>query len=389
MEKNSSRSRFDVGIVGAGQLARMMIEAAIPLDLRLRLLAQSPADGAAIVWPDVVIGSPDDPAAVVDFARLCDVVTFDHELVAPESLSALVDNDVVIRPSAATLEFAQNKLWQRRSFAEHGFPVPPFARVSSSSEIESFAATDGWPVAFKTAKGGYDGRGVWRIEDANEAASVFDSLGGRTTDILVERWIPIDREIAVMVARSPSGQIATYPVVDTLQVEGICREIVAPADVPSEIADRAEQLARSIARTIGLTGVMAVEYFVSGNDVLINEIATRPHNSGHYTIEGCVTSQFEQHLRAVMDLPLGDTSLRSDAVVTVNVLGGSTGEDPKHGLAAALAIEGVHIHLYGKEARRGRKLGHVTVTGFELDDIRRRAWQAAELLAGEPAGVVR
>ncbi len=378
--------RFDIGIVGAGQLARMMIEAAIPLGLRIQLLAQTPNDGAALVWPDVVVGSPDDPETMLKFGRSCEVVTFDHELVSVASLDTLTRHNVVIRPGMSTLKFAQNKLWQRRAFSQVGLPVPDFAPVQSISDIEAFAEATGWPVALKTAHGGYDGRGVWRVENRNEAVSILSTITGRARDILVERWIPIDREIAVLVARTPSGQIATYPVVDTLQTEGICREIVAPANVVPEISNEADELARSLAESIELVGVMAVELFLANSELLINEIATRPHNSGHYTIEGCVTSQFEQHLRAVMDWPLGMTSLRSDYVVTVNVLGGSSGQDPMNALPAALALEGVHVHLYGKEARPGRKLGHVTVTGTNLVEIRDLAWRAAEQLTGEPAG---
>jgi 5-(carboxyamino)imidazole ribonucleotide synthase len=387
MEKAELQPTFDVGIIGAGQLARMMAQAAIPLGLRLRLFAQSATDGAALIWPDVEIGSPDDPDAVAAFASACGIVTFDHELVPRASLDRLIQNNTTMRPGPSTLAFAQDKRWQRERFAQLGFPVPPFEVVKSVQDVAAFAIDWGWPLALKTSYGGYDGRGVWRIENPIDTATLLASLSTNTRDIIVERWIPIEREIAVMVARSPSGQIATYPVVQTVQVEGICREVGAPASLTNAQSSRAIDLASEIAKAIDLTGMMAVEFFVAGDDILINEIATRPHNSGHYTIEGCTTSQFEQHLRAVMDWPLGATDLRFDNVVTVNLLGGSNAQEPRMGLPEALAIEGVHVHLYGKGARPGRKLGHVTAVGSDLNEVRGRASRAAEILTGEPAEV--
>jgi 5-(carboxyamino)imidazole ribonucleotide synthase len=234
----------------------------------------------------------------------------------------------------------------------------------------------------KTASGGYDGRGVWRVESPAEAAELVASLLNRV--LLVESWVPIDREVAVMIARSPSGESAIYPVVDTVQRDGICHEIVAPANISPALTNRAVELATEVAEVVELTGVMALELFVTGEQLLINEIATRPHNSGHHTIEGCATSQFEQHLRAVLGLPLGETHLVAEHVVTVNVLGGSAGEDPSRALTRALSIPGVHVHLYGKGPRPGRKLGHVTALGNDIDDARERALRAANILKGEP-----
>jgi 5-(carboxyamino)imidazole ribonucleotide synthase len=379
----SMNERFDIGIVGAGQLARMMVQAAISLGLRVRVLAESPADSAALVWPDIVIGSPNDPEVVASFAEACNVVTFDHELVPPKVLAVLTVQRATLRPNPKALALAQDKLWQREQFARRGLPVPRFHGVRSIEDVAAFAIETGWPVAVKTAVGGYDGRGVWRVASAPEAAELFASLPARGTNLIAEAWVPIDREVAAMVARSPAGEVATYPVVDTLQIDGICREIVAPAGISAHLSDKATALAIDVAKAIDLTGVMALELFVAGDELFINEIATRPHNSGHYTIEGCTTSQFEQHLRAVMDLPLGSTDLTAEHVVTVNVLGGPTGEDPRQTLAQALALPGVNVHLYGKSARPGRKLGHVTVLGENLEEARERAWLAAGLLTGE------
>jgi 5-(carboxyamino)imidazole ribonucleotide synthase len=376
--------RFDIGIVGAGQLARMMLQAAISLGLRVRVLAESPVESAALVWPDVMVGSPNDPDAIASFARACNVVTFDHELVPPRCLDRLTEELATLRPSAGALAFAQDKRWQREQFALRGLPVPPFRIVRSVEDISAFATEAGWPVALKTAVGGYDGRGVWRLEDALQASAVLASLAHQPNDLITEAWVPIDREVAVMIARSPRGETTTYPVVDTLQLDGICREIVAPAGIPPTLAERAVELAAEVAVAIDLTGVMALELFVAGDELFINEIATRPHNSGHYTIEGCATSQFEQHLRAVSDLPLGSINLTAAHVVTVNILGGVSGKDPREALAEALSVPGANVHLYGKSARSGRKLGHVTVLSDDLDEARVRAWTAANLLTGEP-----
>jgi 5-(carboxyamino)imidazole ribonucleotide synthase len=375
--------RYDVGIVGAGQLARMMVQAAISLGLQVRLLSESPTDGAALVWPDVVVGSPNDPDAVASFAEACDVVTFDHELVPPLVLERLVAQGINVRPSPSALAFAQNKRLQRERFGQLGLPVPPFQRVQSLDNIAMMGATFGWPLAIKMAAGGYDGRGVWRIDSVASASDLFDKLAGRESELIAEAWMPIEREVAVIVARSPSGTSVVYPVVDTVQADGICREIVAPAGVSSDIASEATALALAVAESIDVTGVMALELFVSGARLYINEIATRPHNSGHYSIEGCVTSQFEQHLRAVVGLPLGSTDLTASHVVTVNVLGGPEAEDPRFALAAALEDSGVHVHLYGKAARPGRKLGHVTVLSDDLESARARAWRAAFALSGQ------
>ncbi|MGH2558878.1 MAG: 5-(carboxyamino)imidazole ribonucleotide synthase [Thermomicrobiales bacterium] len=378
----TERSRFqsaDIGIVGGGQLARMMAQAAIPLGVRLRVLAARADDSAAQVCSDVVVGSPDDPDVLSAFARDCRVVTFDHELVPAAALSRLNDESVCLRPSPVALAFAQDKGWQRERLGALGYPVPPHRTVSDRAEITAFAEEHKWPVVVKTPRGGYDGRGVWIIESPAQAADVADRLG---RSLLVEPWLPIEREVAVMVARRPSGQVATYPVVETVQVDGICHEVIAPAPISDAMAAEAGELAKAIAEAIGLVGVMAVELFVAKGRLLLNELATRPHNSGHFSIEGCVTSQFEQHLRAVLDWPLGSTTLTAPVAVMVNVLGGPDGADPRDLRPHALAIDGVHVHLYGKDARHGRKLGHVTVLGDDEPSVRERAARAASILAG-------
>lgn len=375
--------RAMVGIVGAGQLARMTLQAAIPLDVSIRLLAERANDGAALIWRDVIFGAPSDTVALAMLAATTDVVTFDHELVPVATLSRLEAEGRTLRPSPATMALAQNKQRQREMHADLGLPVPAFNITEDPTDAVSFAAGHGWPVVAKSASGGYDGRGVWVLRDTEEAERFAGELAQNPTTIVLEEFVPIDRELAILVARRPNGEQVVYPLVETIQIDGICHEIIAPARVDERLEAEAMEIAHRVADAAGVTGVMALELFESGGQLLINEIATRPHNSGHYTIEGTVTSQFEQHLRAVLDWPLGITALNAPYVVTVNILGPGDGSDPASRRVLALAVPGVHVHFYGKEARPGRKLGHVTALGDNLDDVRNRAWQAATLLTGE------
>lgn len=369
-----------VGIVGGGQLARLTYQAGISLGLTVRLLAEHAEDSAARVGADVALGSPQAARRLANFVAGCDVVTFDHELVDTALVAQLEHAGALFRPSSQVLALAQNKRRQRQELGALGLPIPPFRLVQNVAEVTAFAAEAGWPLILKSARGGYDGRGVWLAADAAAAAAVLDQLGQRRLDVIAERCVPIDRELAVLVARRPGGQTVVYPVVETVQVGGICREILAPAPIGDGLRRRAQQLVERLAATIDATGILAVELFQAGDELFVNEIAVRPHNSGHYSIEGCVTSQFENHLRAVLDWPLGDASLTAAAVVTVNVLGAAEG-DPHDHLALALNEPGARVHLYSKAARPGRKLGHVTVVGADMEDVRRRARRAANALA--------
>jgi 5-(carboxyamino)imidazole ribonucleotide synthase len=365
-------------MVGAGQLARMAQQAAIGLEVELKVLAESRDDPAVLAGATFVPGSPDSLEDLRSLAEISDVVTFDHEGVDPEALRQLEGEGFLLAPGSAAKLHAQDKLHARESLSKLGLPVPPFAAVESPEGFERFASEHGWPVVAKAPRGGYDGRGVWIVEDADEAAEV---LGTATGPLLLEPLLEIQREIAVIVARSTSGETASYPVVETVQEDAMCREIVAPAPVPEEVAAEAGRIAVRIAEEIGSTGVMALELFVTPDGLIINELALRPHNSGHYSIEGCVTSQFEQHLRAVLGLPLGSTELVSPSVVTVNVVGTEAG-DPAGRIAGALAVPGAHVHLYGKASRPGRKLGHVTVCGERSGPTREAARSAARALEG-------
>ena len=371
-----------VGFVGAGQLARMAQQAAIPLGIRLRVLAETPTDSAAQVVPDVMVGDYRNLDDLLAFAEGCDVVTFDHELTSPAHLLALEQAGCRLAPTPAAKRFAQDKWHQRSMLGSLGFPVPPHALVRTAADVEAFARTHSWPVVVKAVRGGYDGRGVWVVEDAAEAAAVVDSAHeGR--ELLVETFVPIIRELAVMVARRASGDQAVYPVVETVQSSGICNEVIAPAQIEPAVATAARDLAGRIAEAIGVTGIFAVELFQMADALLINELAARPHNSGHWSIEGAKTSQFANHLRAVCDWPLGSTEPIAPVSVMVNVLGREDGSDPADLLQGALGDPNTHVHLYGKVPRPGRKLGHVTVCGDDAADVRKRARAAAAALGQE------
>jgi 5-(carboxyamino)imidazole ribonucleotide synthase len=368
-----------VGMVGGGQLARMTHQAAISLGQSLRVLAESPDDGAALVAADVRIGTHTDLAALREFAKGCEAVTFDHEHVPNEHIATLAAEGVTIYPGASAMRYAQDKREMRARLADLGVPVPRWRAVSSVSDISDFAAVVGWPVVAKATRGGYDGKGVWML-DSPQAAAELVATG---MPLIVEERVPLRRELAALVARSPFGQVAAYPVVETVQRDGICVEVLAPAPGLSEkLAIEAQQLGIDLAQSLGVVGLLAVELFETDDGIVVNELAMRPHNSGHWTIEGACTSQFEQHLRAVLDYPMGSTALIAPVVVMANVLGGTPGgisiDERLHHLFAD--DPGARVHLYGKAIRPGRKIGHVTVLGDDLDSVRARAARAATWL---------
>jgi 5-(carboxyamino)imidazole ribonucleotide synthase len=371
-----------VGVVGGGQLARMMAPAAIGLGIRLRVLAREATDSAAQVVPDVEVGDERDLDALRRFAKDCDVLTFDHEQVPTEHLRALEREGVVVRPGPDALVHAQDKAVMRARLAELGVPSPRWAVVASSHDIQAFGDEVGWPFVLKTPRGGYDGKGVRLVAAPDDAATWLESLGPGAT-LLAEERVRFDRELAVLVARSPHGQAAVYPVVETVQADGVCREVLAPAAISEEHALSAQSVALRIAEGLGVTGVFAVEMFDTDVGVVVNELAMRPHNSGHWTIEGARTSQFEQHLRAVLDLPLGETSMSAPHVAMSNVLGGEIA-DMYDGYLHCMAHDpGVHLHMYGKVVRPGRKVGHATTLGEDAEDVRARARHAAAFLRGD------
>ena len=368
-----------VAMVGAGQLARMTQQAAISLGVRLIVLADGEEDPAVLAGARPHLSSAaglDDLRAI---ARGVPVVTFDYEQVDPEALAALESEGVTLAPSAAAHLFAQDKLHQRLELAAFGFPVPPFRHATTAADAQAFADEYGWPLVAKPPRGGYDGKGVFRLESAEAAAGL---LRAYPDGLLLEPLLDLQAEVAVLVARSRNGEIRTYPVIRTVQVDGMLRELIVPAPVEPATAERAVALAHDVAERIDATGIMALELFLTPDGLLINELALRPHNSGHWTIEGAVTSQFENHLRAVLGWPLGATELTAPAVATVNVVGPADGSDPGERLPDALAVSDAKVHLYGKTARPGRKLGHVTVRGEDARYARAAAHEAVRILEG-------
>jgi 5-(carboxyamino)imidazole ribonucleotide synthase len=372
-------------MVGGGQLARMTHQAAIALGQSLHVLAVSPTDPAALVSPNVTLGAHTDLDALRGFAAGCDVLTFDHEHVPTEHLRTLVDEGVTVHPGPDALVHAQDKLVMRERLAALGLPVPEFAEVTEVAHAVKFGDEHGWPCVLKAARGGYDGRGVWLLDDPDGARSLVARRLEAGTPLLVERRVIMRRELAALVARSPFGQGACWPLVETVQSKGICVEVLAPAPgLGPGAAEEAEDLALRVAAALGVVGVQAVELFDTRAGFVVNELAMRPHNSGHWTIEGARTSQFEQHLRAVLDYPLGATDALAPAVVMANVLGApdipAMGADERlHHLLAR--FRDAHVHYYGKQERPGRKIGHVTMLGARLDDVRTRAKLAAHWLS--------
>ena len=373
-----------VTMVGGGQLARMTHQAAIALGQCLRVLAERPTDPAAVVSPDVVIGSHLDLAALREAAVGSSALTFDHEHVPTEHLETLVAEGVTVAPPPEALAYAQDKLAMRRKLAALNVSIPPFAAVSSSADVVAFGEEHGWPVVVKAIRGGYDGRGVWMPADAAEATRIVEAQEG--TPLLVESKVDLRRELSAMVARSKYGQGATWPVVETVQREGQCAVVIAPAQgLSDEKAGEAEELALKLAAELGVVGVMAVELFETrGGALLVNELAMRPHNSGHWGMDGARTGQFEQHLRAVLDYPLGDTAPIVPVTVMANVLGAdeapamSMDERVHHVMARFPAVK---IHLYGKGERKARKIGHVNLLGDDAASVRANAELAAHFLS--------
>ncbi|SEG90826.1 5-(carboxyamino)imidazole ribonucleotide synthase [Thermomonospora echinospora] len=384
-----------VGMVGGGQLARMTQQAAIGLGVPLRVLAASPRDSAALVCADVRIGEHTSLADLRSFAKGCDAITFDHEHVPSAHIQALEAAGVACRPSSAALLHAQDKLVMRERLSAAGAPCPAFAPVDPRdplAAVEAFAAEHGLPVVLKATTGGYDGKGVWILESLGaDDRRLVESLSGEGLSLMVEQYVPFRRELAALVARSPYGQGAAYPVVETVQRDGICHEVLAPAPgLDEELAAEAQRLALDIAERLDLVGLLAVELFETGGSaapggLLVNELAMRPHNSGHWTIEGARTSQFEQHLRAVLNLPLGSTEPTARYTVMANVLGGDDPDIYPRYLHVMAHDPAVKVHFYGKEVRPGRKIGHVTALGDDLAETRERARHAADYLRWGPA----
>lgn len=372
-------------MVGGGQLARMTHEAGIPLGIKFKLLSDTPQDSAAQVVSEVVIGDYRDLDTLRAFARGCDVITFDHEHVPTEHLQALEADGIAVRPGRDALVHAQDKGVMRAKLSEIGAPCPRHRIVTDPADVAAFAAEiGGFPVILKTVRGGYDGKGVWVVRSEADAADPFRA----GVAVLAEEKVDFVRELAANIVRSPHGQAVAYPVVESIQVDGVCDTVIAPApELSEQLAGEAQQLALRIAAELGVVGHLAVELFETRKDdgtpgILVNELAMRPHNSGHWTQDGAITSQFANHVRAVLDLPLGDPRPRATWTVMCNVLGGDFPDMYQAYLHCMARDPQLKIHMYGKDVKPGRKVGHVNTYGDDLADVRERARHAADYLRG-------
>ena len=360
-----------VGVIGAGQLARMMVAPATALGIKLIPFASSNADSAAQIT-HCVIGDYKDLEAVKKFAQQCDVVTFEHELIPLSIIKALEADGVTVRPGSQSFEYSQDKEAMRKKLAN--FKAPSSKVVTSSNEIDQY------PVIAKSISGGYDGRGVWKVNSSQELSDLLKN----SPKLLIEELIDFDYEIAVMVARSPHSQATSWVPTQTIQSDGICTITISPAPLMSaEMSEKAQQIALDVAAEVKLIGVMAVEMFVKGDEIFINELAMRPHNSGHWTIDGARTSQFEQHLRAILDLPLGDPAMTDGYAVMGNILGKNKSDMYRPYLHLMARNPSLKFHMYGKEVRPGRKIGHVNVIGKDLVELRREIEHAVDYMSGE------
>ena len=359
-----------VGVIGAGQLARMMVAPASALGINLLLFAQSADDSAAQI-NNHVVGDYTDLEALKSFAARCDVITFEHELVPLPVIKGLEAAGVRVSPSSSSFVYSQDKAEMRKKLAD--YQVPAWKVITATSEVDQY------PLIAKAISGGYDGRGVWKINSQDELAEVLK----HTPKLLIEELISFDSEIAVMVARSPHGQATSWAPTQTVQEDGICTMTITPApSISDEIAEQAQKLALDIAAEVGVIGVMAVEMFVKGDQLFINELAMRPHNSGHWTIDGSRTSQFEQHLRAILDLPLGEPAMTHEYAVMGNILGGDKADMYRPYLHLMARNPDLKFHQYKKEVRKGRKIGHVTAIGSDLLQLTTDVQHARDYMSG-------
>ena len=359
-----------VGVIGAGQLARMMVAPATALGIDLLLFAQDEKDSGAQITHHV-IGDYKNLAEVLDFAKKCDVVTFEHELIPLSVIKGLEIEGIKVYPPSSAFIYSQDKAAMREMLKD--FPAPKSQVITDSTSVNDF------PIIAKAISGGYDGRGVWKVDTSAELAEILK----HTTPLLVEELIDFDTEIAVMVARSPHGQATSWAPVETVQEDGICTLTITPAQkISKEIAEEAQKIALEIAQLVGVVGVMAVEMFIKGETIYINELAMRPHNSGHWSIEGSVTSQFEQHLRAILDLPLGSPAMNHPYAVMGNVLGGEKTDMYRPYLHLMARTPSLHFHQYKKDVRPGRKIGHVTACGDDLLHLTQEVQHARDYMSG-------
>lgn len=367
-----------LGILGGGQLAKMTAAAAAKFGCEVVVLERQDDFPAHSLDTHAIVGDWDDPTQVMKLAPLVDIVTLENEFVDPAALGVLADPDHRLRPSVETLTRVQDKLRQKRTFAEAGLPVPRFADAPTPDAVREF----GFPAVLKRRRNSYDGRGNATVRTAADLAPAWAALDGDRNALYVEEFCAFARELAIIVTRGEDGRVARYPVVETVNREHICHVVKAPAGVPIELAHAAADIAERAAAAIGAVGSLGMEFFeMPDRRLLVNEIAPRVHNTGHYTIEACATSQFENHVRAVLGWPLGPTTMVAPAAAMVNLLAYGDGSGVPRGLEAALGVPGAHVHVYGKtRSTRGRKMGHVTALGATVDEAYRCAQRAADLI---------
>lgn len=376
------KASVTLGIIGGGQLAKMLAQSASQFGCDIVVLERkehSPASGLA---NETVLGDWDNPDSLLVLGSMVDVVTLENEFVDADSLAALEQFGHSLWPSSATIRIVQDKLTQKQALADAGLPVPTFLPAPDKDSVRAAGAKLGWPLLLKKRRNGYDGKGNFTVRSAAEIDTAWSQLNGDKNALFVEQFCPFTAELAMMLTRSRTGEIVAYTLVETIQRDHICHMVKAPAVVASAIANRAAEIARKAVETVGVVGTMGVEMFLTADgNVVINELAPRVHNSGHYTIEACVCSQFENHIRAVLGWPLGSTTMRAPAAVMVNLLGSGKGSGTPHGLNDALAIPGAHPHIYGKSVSApGRKMGHLTALGKTVDEALATAQRAASLI---------
>lgn len=380
--RNPSDSAPVLGLVGGGQLAKMTAQAAAQLGCAIALLERkehSPASGLA---HHTLLGDWDQPDQLLRLAALCDVITLENEFVDAEALAVLERHSHLVRPGSGTVKIVQDKLWQKQAVAEEGIPLPRFEDTPTPADVTRAAERFGWPLVLKKRRNGYDGKGNFTVQSAADIPTAWHALGGSSNALFAEAWFPFERELAVMVTRATSGECVTYPVAETVQRNHICHLVTAPARLPPTLAHQAQDIARRAVAAVGGIGTFGVEMFLAHDQsIAVNELAPRVHNSGHYTIEACDCSQFENHVRAVLGWPLGSPRLRSPAAVMINLLGAGPGSGRPSGLDSALAVPGVAVHIYGKTSSApGRKMGHVTALGDSPEEALTRARRAADAL---------
>ncbi len=372
-------SNLTLGLVGGGQLAKMTAQAAAQFGVAIAILERrehSPASGLA---HHSLLGDWDRPADLLRLAELCDVLTLENEFVDAEALAAVERHGHRLHPGSGTVKIVQDKLWQKQAVADEGLPLPRFVDTPTPADVLRAGADFGWPLVLKKRRNGYDGKGNFTLHSAADIDAAWNTLDGEQNALFAEAWFPFERELAVMITRSVAGETAVYPVVETIQRDHICHVVKAPASLPASLAERASETAVRAVAAVGGVGTFGVEMFLGADGMIaVNELAPRVHNSGHYTIEACACSQFENHVRAVLGWPLGSTALRAPAAAMINLLGSGPGPGTPDGLAEALAVPGAAVHLYGKTtSARGRKMGHVTALGDTLESALATARRAA------------